>query len=42
MFGLRIGYGIVITEKTEEKIGLTLKSEIPSVVRHSLTTASMQ
>jgi hypothetical protein len=40
MFGLRIGYGIVVTEKTEEKIGLTLKSEIPSIVRNPLISAS--
>jgi hypothetical protein len=40
MFGVRIGYGMVGTEKTEEKIGLTLKSEIPSIVRNPLIITS--
>jgi hypothetical protein len=40
MFGLKIGYGMVVTEKTEEKIGLTLKSEVPSIVRNPLISAS--
>jgi hypothetical protein len=40
MFGLRIGYRIVVTEETEEKIGLTLRSEIPSIVRNPLISTS--
>lgn len=40
MFGLRIGYGTVGAEKTEEKTGLTLKSEIPSIERNPLINTS--
>jgi len=40
MFGLKIGYGMVGTEKTEEKAGVTLKSEIPSLVRNPLISTS--
>jgi hypothetical protein len=34
MFGLRTGYGI------EQKTGLAVKSEIPSVVEHLLISTS--
>jgi|MudIll2142460700_1097286.scaffolds.fasta_scaffold56458_2 hypothetical protein len=40
MFGLRTEYGMVVTEKIEEKIGLAVKSEIPSSVRNPLISAS--
>ena len=40
MFGLRTGYGMVGAEKIEEKIGLAVKSEIPSGVRNPLISAS--
>jgi len=40
MFGLKIGYGMVVAEKIEEKTGLTLKLEIPSIMRNPLICTS--
>ena len=40
MFGLRTGFGTVGAEQIEEKIGLAVKSEIPSTVRNPLISAS--